>query len=188
MPKKNVIKEGKKIYGTQITLAILTESFSEFNKSRYTKDKTFFPYQIFNCINYFDIFKDSVSQVRIISATLITFGFFLRFFFLDLCFCFCCYFYLFCFGELKVKVKVALLLLLLLSHFSRVSVQPHRRQPTGLPCPWDSPGKNTGVGCHFLLQCVKVKSESEVAQSCPTLCDPMDCTIHGILQARNWSG
>ena len=48
------------------------------------------------------------------------------------------------------------------------SVQPHRRQPTRLPRPWDSPGKNTGVGCHFLLQCMKVKSESEVAQSCPT--------------------
>ena len=48
------------------------------------------------------------------------------------------------------------------------SVRPHRRQPTRLPCPWDSPGKNTGVGCHFLLQCMKVKSESEVAQSCPT--------------------
>ena len=69
------------------------------------------------------------------------------------------------------------------------SVQPHRRQPTRLPCPWDSPGKNTGVGCHFLLQCVKVKSESEVAQSCSTLSDPMDCSlpgssVHGILQAR----
>ena len=49
------------------------------------------------------------------------------------------------------------------------SVQPHRRQPTRLPRPWDSPGKNTGVGCHFLLQCMKVKSESEVTQSCPTL-------------------
>ena len=48
------------------------------------------------------------------------------------------------------------------------SVQPHRRQPTRLPCPWDSPGKNTRVSCHFLLQCMKVKSESEVAQSCPT--------------------
>ena len=62
-------------------------------------------------------------------------------------------------------------------------------QPTRLPRPWDSPGKNTGVGCHFLLQCVKVKSESEVAQSCPTLSDPMDCrlpgsSIHGIFQAR----
>ena len=69
------------------------------------------------------------------------------------------------------------------------SVRPHRRQPTRLPRPWDSPGKNTGVGCHFLLQCVKVKSESEVAQSCPTLTDPMDCSlpgssIHGTLQAR----
>ena len=51
--------------------------------------------------------------------------------------------------------------------------------------PWDSPGKNTGVGCHFLLQCMKVKSESEVAQSCPTLHDPMDCSlVHGIFQAR----
>ena len=51
------------------------------------------------------------------------------------------------------------------------SVRPHRRQPTRLPQPWDSPGKNTGVGCHFLLQCMKVKSEREVAQSCPTLSD-----------------
>ena len=59
-----------------------------------------------------------------------------------------------------------LLPLLLLSRFSRVRLcDPHRRQPTRLPCPWDSPGKNTGVGCHFLLQCMKVKSESEVAQS-----------------------
>ena len=69
------------------------------------------------------------------------------------------------------------------------SAQPHRRQPTRLPRPWDSPGKNTGVGCHFLLQCVKVKSESEVVQSCPTLSNPMDCSppgssIHGIFQAR----
>ena len=48
------------------------------------------------------------------------------------------------------------------------SVRPHRRQPTRPHHPWDSPGKNTGVGCHFLLQCMKVKSESEVAQSCPT--------------------
>ena len=55
------------------------------------------------------------------------------------------------------------------------SVRPHKQQPTRLPCPWDSPGKNTGVGCHFLLQCMKVKSESEVAQSCLTLSDPMDC-------------
>ena len=63
------------------------------------------------------------------------------------------------------------------------SVRPHRRQPTRLPRPWDSPGKNTEVGYHFLLQRVKVKSESEVAQSCPTLRDPMDC-VHGIFQAR----
>ena len=52
-------------------------------------------------------------------------------------------------------------------------------EPTSLPCPWDSPGKNTGVGCHFLLQCMKVKSESEVAQSCPTLSNPMDCSLPG---------
>ena len=69
------------------------------------------------------------------------------------------------------------------------SVRPHRQQPTRLPRPWDSPGKNTGVGCHFLLQCMKVKSEREVAQSCPTLSDPMDCSlpgssVHGIFQAR----
>ena len=56
------------------------------------------------------------------------------------------------------------------------SLRPHRRQPTRLPRPWDSPGKNTGVGCHFLLQCMKVKGESEVAQSCPTLSNPMDCS------------
>ena len=69
------------------------------------------------------------------------------------------------------------------------SVRPHRPQPTSLPCPWDSPGKNTGVGCHFLPQSMKVKSESEVVQSCPTLRDPMDCSlpgssIQGIFQAR----
>ena len=69
------------------------------------------------------------------------------------------------------------------------TVRPHRGQPTRLPCPWDSPGKNTGVGCHFLLQCMKLKSQSKVAQSCPTLCDPMDCSlpgssVHGIFQAR----
>ena len=67
--------------------------------------------------------------------------------------------------------------------------QPHRQQPTRLRRPWDSPGKNTGVGCHFLLQCMKVKSQSEVAQSCPTLSDPMDCStpgssVHGIFQTR----
>ena len=69
------------------------------------------------------------------------------------------------------------------------SVRPHGLNPTRLPCPWDSPGKNTGVGCHFLLQCMKVKSESEVAQLCPTLSDPTDCSlpgsaIRGIFQAR----
>ena len=69
------------------------------------------------------------------------------------------------------------------------SVRPHRRQPTRLPHPWDSPGKNTGVGCHFLLQCMKVKSESDLTQSCPTLSNPMDCSlpgssVHGIFQAR----
>ena len=69
------------------------------------------------------------------------------------------------------------------------SMRPHRWQPTRLPHPWDSPGKNTGVECHFLLQCMKVKSESEVAQSYPTLSNPMDCSppgssVHGIFQAR----
>ena len=63
------------------------------------------------------------------------------------------------------------------------SVWPHRRQPTRLPRPWDSPGKNTGVGCCCLLQCIKVKSESEVSQSCLTLSDPMDWTGRpGVLQ------
>ena len=67
------------------------------------------------------------------------------------------------------------------------SVRPHRRQPTRLPHPWGSPVKNTGVGCHFLLQCMKVKSEREITQSCPTL--SMDCSlpgssVHGIFQAR----
>ena len=69
------------------------------------------------------------------------------------------------------------------------SVRPQRWQPTRLLCPWDSPGKNTGVGCHILVQCMKVQSESEVAQSCPTLSDPMDCSlpgfsVDGIFQAR----
>ena len=59
------------------------------------------------------------------------------------------------------------------------SVRPRRWQPTRLLHPWDPPGKNTGVGCHFLLQCMKVKSEREVAQSCPTLSDPMDCSPPG---------
>ena len=68
------------------------------------------------------------------------------------------------------------------------SVRPHRRQPTRLPRPWDSPGKNTGVGCHFLLQCMRVKNESEVAQSCPTLSDPMDCVAHQAPPSMGFSG
>ena len=69
------------------------------------------------------------------------------------------------------------------------SVRCHKRQPTRLPHPWGSPGKNTGVGCHFLLQCMKVKSEREVTQACPTLSNPMECSlpgssVHGICQAR----
>ena len=89
---------------------------------------------------------------------------------------------------LKITFRIRLLLLLL-SRFSRVQLcANHRWQPTRQCHPWDSPGKNTGVGCHFLLQCMKVKSES-VAQSCPTLLDPMDCSppdssVHGIFQAR----
>ena len=70
------------------------------------------------------------------------------------------------------------------------TLRPHRQQPTRLPHPWDSPGKNTGVGCHFLLQCMKVESESEVAQSCPTLSDHIDCSlpgssIHGIFPGNS---
>ena len=71
--------------------------------------------------------------------------------------------------------------------------RPHRRQPARLPSPWDSPGKNTGGGCHFLLQCVTVKSESEAAQSCLTLRDPMDCSHQaplsmGFSRREVWSG
>ena len=102
------------------------------------------------------------------------------------------------FKECSAKHKYFLNLFLILFCFacccqvtSVVSdaVRPQRRQPTRLSHPWDSPGKNTGVGCHFLLQCKTVKSESEVAESCPTLSDPMDCgppgsSIHGIFQAR----
>ena len=90
------------------------------------------------------------------------------------------------------------MLLLLLSRFSSVRLRATPETAAHqAPCPWDSPGKNTGVACHFLLQCMKVKSESEVAQvvylkvtqSCPTLSDPMDCSlpgssVHGIFQAR----
>ena len=82
------------------------------------------------------------------------------------------------------------LLLLLLSRLSciRLCGTPQTAAHQA-PRPWDSPGKNTGVGCHFLLQCMEVKSEGEVTQSCPSLSDPMDCSlpgpsIHGIFQAR----
>ena len=73
------------------------------------------------------------------------------------------------------------------------SVRPHRQQPTRLLCPWDSPGKNTGVGCHFLLHCMKVKSESEVAQSCPTPSDPWTLAYQappslGFSRQKYWSG
>ena len=73
------------------------------------------------------------------------------------------------------------------------AVRPHRRQPTRLPRPWDSPEKNTGVGCHFLLQCMKVKSESEVAQSCPTLVTPWTAAYQappsmGFSRQKYWSG
>ena len=94
-------------------------------------------------------------------------------------------------GLISVVREVIPRLLLLLLRHSVVSdfVRPQRRQPTRLRCPWDSPGKNTVVGCHFLLQCMKLKSEREVAWSCPTHSDPMDCSpldfsIHGIFQAR----
>ena len=73
------------------------------------------------------------------------------------------------------------------------SVRPQRRQPIRHPRPWNSPGKNTGVGFHFLLQCMKVKSESEVTQSCLTFRAPMDCSlpgssVHGISRQEYWSG
>ena len=100
-------------------------------------------------------------------------------------------------GDCSHEAKRQLLLgrkpmtnLLLLSRFSRVRLcATPETAAHQAPRPWDSPGKNTGVGCHFLLQCMKVKSEREVAQSCPTLSDPMDCSlpgssIHGIFQAR----
>ena len=78
----------------------------------------------------------------------------------------------------------------MLSHFSRVQLCATPQMAAHqAPRPWDSPGNNTGVGCHLLLQCLKVKSEREVAQLCPTLSDPMDCSlpsssVHGIFQAR----
>ena len=98
--------------------------------------------------------------------------------------------------ESVTKMVMFPLLLLLLSHFSSVvsdSVWSHRRQPTRLPHPWDSPGKNTGVGCHFLLQCTKVKSESEVAQSCLTISNPWTAAFQaplsmGFSRQEYWSG
>ena len=99
-------------------------------------------------------------------------------------------------GDCSHEIKRCLLLgrkvmtnLLLSTSVVSDSVRPHGQQPTRLPCPWDSPGKNTGVGCHFLLRCMKVKSEREVAQKCPTLHGPMGCSlpsssVHGIFQAR----
>ena len=93
----------------------------------------------------------------------------------------------------KRIIYIHICMLLLLSRFSCVRLcATHRWQPTRLPHPWDSPGKNTGVSCHFLLQCMKVKSESEVAQSCPTLRDPMDCyqapLSMGFSRQEHWSG
>ena len=91
----------------------------------------------------------------------------------------------FCFSFFSLSIARNILFiinlpLLLLSHFSRVRLcATHRRQPTRLRHPWDSPGKNTGVGCHFFLQCMKVNSKSEVALSCPTLSKPMDCSLPG---------
>ena len=89
----------------------------------------------------------------------------------------------------QVVDKFSQLLLLLSCFIVSDSVRPHRQQPTRLPHPWDSLGKNTGVGCHFLLQCMKVKSQSEVTQSCPTLWDSMDSSppgssVHRIFHAK----
>ena len=97
-----------------------------------------------------------------------------------------CYIYIYIYSAIKKNAVAAAAAALLQSC---LTLRPHRQQPTRLPHPWDSPGKNTGVGCHFLLQCMKVKSESEVAQSCLTLSDPMDfglpcSSAHGIFQAR----
>ena len=85
---------------------------------------------------------------------------------------------------------MCMLLLLLITSVMSNSVRTHRQQPTRLPHPWDLPGNNTGVGCHFLFQCMKVKSENEVSQSCPTLSDPMDCSlpgssVHGIFPGKS---
>ena len=91
--------------------------------------------------------------------------------------------------RLGIKFKVAAAAAAAKSLQSCPNLRFHIQQPIRLCRPWDSPGKNTGVGCHFLLQHMKVKSESEVTQSCPTLSDPTDCSppgssVHGIFQAR----
>ena len=92
--------------------------------------------------------------------------------------------------EIPLKTRKKTSMLLLLSHFIMSdSVRHHRRQTTRLSCPWHSPGKNAGVDCHFLLQCMKVKSESEVAESCLTLSNPVDCSlpgssVYGIFRSR----
>ena len=96
-------------------------------------------------------------------------------------------------NSLWARILGRLLLLLQVASVMSDSVRLHRRQPTRLPHPWDSPGKNTGVGGHFLLQCMIVKSESEVAQSCLTLSDPMDCSHQappsmGFSRQEYWSG
>ena len=89
--------------------------------------------------------------------------------------------------NLGIEPRSSTLLLLLLSHFSRVLfyATPYTGAHQAPPCPWDSPGKNTGVDYHFLLQCMKMKSEREFAQSCPTLSNPMNCSppgssVHGL--------
>ena len=85
-------------------------------------------------------------------------------------------------GGPHVRAFSPQLLLLLLNRFSHVQLcATPQTAAHQAPRPWESPGKNTGVGCHFLLQCVKVKSESEVAQSCPTPSDPTDCSLHVLL-------
>ena len=93
-------------------------------------------------------------------------------------------------GKIALEISRAVRELTFSCRFSRVRLcATPQTQPTRLLCPWDSPGKNTGVGCHFLLQCMKVKSEREVTQPCPNHSDPMDCSppgsaVPGILQAR----
>ena len=94
-----------------------------------------------------------------------------------------------CYPFLSCLFVLLPLLLLLRLQSCLTLCDPIDGSPPGSNCPQDSPGKNTGVGCHFLLQCMKVKSKSEVAQSCPTLSDRMDCSlpgtsVHGIFQAR----